>query len=74
MTERVDLEKEHWELADRLELCVSLLQEHIRCLKGEHQDLTGLGMWQIFCQGLERAVGVKVITVEQWDTLVGKPQ
>ncbi len=59
--------KEHAELADRLEHCVVLLQHHIRCLRGEETDMTGLGLGQIFRNALEYADDCKVIEKYQWE-------
>lgn len=43
-----DLEK-----ADRLEHCIKIMQGNISILRGEYQDLTGRGMWQILESALE---------------------
>jgi len=51
---------------ENLEHCVVLLQKLSRCMKGEEVDYTGLGMWRIFCNALERTMNCRVITEEQW--------
>lgn len=55
------------EIATKLEHCLVKLEQYIRTLRGEEQDLTGLGLWRIFCNNLEVVMDVKVITKDQWN-------
>lgn len=40
-------------------------------LRGERQDLTGFGEWNIICNDIEHVMNVKVITMDQWNTFIG---
>lgn len=55
-----------------LEYCVKDLQKYIKVIKGEEQDLTGLGLWRLFCNSLERAMECKVITLDQWEAFTSE--
>ncbi len=58
------------EVADKLDLCAAELRHVASVRRGEEQDLTGFGCWRIFCDHLEHAMDVKVITRDQWDAFV----
>lgn len=58
-------EEEHKKIADGLEHAVSLLQRHIRSLRGEEVDWTGLGLQRIALDQIERILGVRIIQ-EEW--------
>lgn len=47
--------------AEGLEHAANTLLEYIKSLRGQKRDMTGLGLWRIFCNQLERAGKVKVI-------------
>lgn len=53
--------------ADDLEHCVMLLNRYIKVLRGEHEDLTGFGLWKIFVTNLEIAANVRVVSKEAWE-------
>lgn len=63
---RTRLEAEYRAKAERLEGCVSILQHLIRCMRGEDVDVTGMGLWRIFCDQLDAAMDCRVIAAEQW--------
>ncbi len=65
-----EINAENLVLAERLEMCIELLQEHIRCLRREEDDTTGIGRWRMFVQNLEWVAGVKVITEDQYKAFV----
>ena len=54
-------EREHKELADKLEVCMMMLLEHILTLRGIFPDHTGIGKWKIFCQNLEQVAKIKIV-------------
>jgi len=69
--ETVDfLHQKNLELAEHLELCAELLQGHVRSLRGEERDQTGLGLWEIFCNNLEQAANIKIISKHHWESLI----
>ena len=51
--------------ADGLEIVAAEMKAHCEVLRGERQDLTGVGEWNIIIGHLEHIMGVKVITQEQ---------
>ena len=65
-------EEEYLKEAEGLEHCLSILQAHIDVLKGKQQDLTGRGLWQIFCCNIEQTTDYKIITKHQWFALTGE--
>lgn len=65
-------DEERRDRAVRLERCLGLLTWHISCLKGEQDDLTGLGSWAIFCNALEDAEDCKVIPKDLYHYLQEK--
>ncbi len=46
-----------------LEIIIPMLQQYIRCLRGESEDLTGLGLKRIIIGLIEQAWRVKVTEV-----------
>lgn len=66
------MNEEKLQEAENLEHCLNLLKIYIDVLKGKEQDMTGLGMWQIFCNSIEAATDYKVITKYQWFALTGE--
>lgn len=47
-----------------------MLLHYASVLRGDEQDLTGRGVHAIFVTSLEHALGVKVITKEQWQSFL----
>ena len=64
---RAILNKNHTETAVKLDHCVALLHSYVQALRGERPDMTGIGMWQIFCTNFEMATDTKIITKWQWE-------
>lgn len=54
--------------ADRLEHCMKLIAGYISVLRGEQQDLTGRGMYNIMESALEDAMDVKIISKDRWES------
>lgn len=62
------------ECAEKLDRCADQLINIARVYRGEAEDLTSYGAWNIFCAWLEDAMNVKVITKEQWDSFIANNQ
>ncbi len=58
------------EQATGLEEAASMMLHYAKILRGEEQDLTGLGCWRILCNHLEQVMGCKVITASQYAAFV----
>lgn len=63
---RLVVEVNSMESARILELCILDMQKFIKVLKGEERDLTGLGLWRIISNKLQRAMNCRIITEDQW--------
>lgn len=63
------IEEEVIKLAEHLEHCARILEAHAQSLRGVTPDLTGCGLWNIFCTNLEMAMGLKILTKDQWEDL-----
>lgn len=44
-----------------------LLRHYIKCLKGEEQDLTGMGLWKFTKEASGRITKTQVINMRQWE-------
>ncbi len=58
------------ERAAEIEEIAEMMSHYAKILRGEVQDLTGLGHWRIMCDHLERVMNVKVITADQYAAFV----
>lgn len=52
--------------AEQLEEVAKMMQHLAKILRGEAQDMTGMGYWRILCNHLGRAMNCEVITAEQY--------
>lgn len=52
---------------DYAEICAQQLIQYSRCLRGREFDYTGVGIHQMIIDNFERALGVKVLTKDQWE-------
>ena len=66
----MDVEAERRDLADQLERVLEIFKAHIRCLRDEDNDQTGLGYELIAIQALEIALNVKVLSAYNYEHLV----
>ncbi len=57
---------------DKLAHCAILLEEYVCVLRGEKEDLTGRGLWNIIRSKLEAAMSVKIISKETWENIQKK--
>lgn len=65
------LNQDHRRMAGDLMVVAESMKSYCEVLRGERQDLTGFGEWNILVDNLERVMGVKVITQEQYAQFVG---
>ncbi len=64
------LREENLETGKRLDDCVSQLNHFARVMRGEAEDLTGVGAWRIFVDMLEQTMSVKVLPRDYCDVLL----
>lgn len=56
---------------DQLEIAANCLLHYIRCARGEDEDITGVGLWNVAVANLERGADVKVIPKDLYNRLLG---
>jgi hypothetical protein len=55
------------ELADEVDEIAAGFTRYASILRGEAQDLTGLGAWRILCNHIDRVMDCKIISREQYE-------
>ncbi len=54
-------------IANELDEIAGFFKHFAKIMRGEIQDMTGIGHWRILCGRLERTMDCKVITKEQYE-------
>lgn len=57
---------------DQLEIAANCLLHYIRCARGEDEDITGVGLWNIAISNLEYGADVKVIPKDLYNRFLDK--
>ncbi len=55
--------------AKSLEMIAERLKNYARVVRGEEDDLTGLGQWRMICEALERCMDCKILSKHQYESV-----